>query len=154
MTVFISDEQDEPLDLETLRTIAEGVLDAERLPEGTEVAVMLVPPDQMAEYNRRFMEREGPTDVLAFPVLDLEPGSLPRPVANEPPLVLGDVFLCPDEIVRRAQAERIDDTAFLELLLVHGILHLLGYDHSDERSARRMEEREEQILVSLGRELP
>ena len=154
MTVFLSDEQDEPLDLGTLRGIAEGALKAEGLPEDTEVAVMFVTPGQITEYNKRFMDRDGATDVLAFPVHDLEPGVVPRTVANAPPLALGDVFLCPDEITERARAERIDETAFLELLLVHGILHLLGYDHHDDPSARRMEQREEQILTSLGRELP
>lgn len=154
MTVFLSDEQDEPADLEGLKVTAEGTLRAEGLPEGTELAVMLVTPDQIAEYNSRFMGRSGPTDVLAFPLEDLEPGSVPTLRANEPPLALGDVFLCPAEIDRRARSEGIDTEAFLFLLLVHGILHLLGYDHHDEESAKRMESREDEILTSLGRRLP
>ncbi len=154
MSVFLSDEQDEPVDLDDLRVVAEGVLEAERLPGDTELAVMFVTSDQMAEYNRRFMDREGATDVLAFPVVDLTPGRLPARVANDPPLVLGDVFLCPTEIERRARADDIDTKAFLDLLLVHGILHLLGYDHDSDRAADHMEAREEQIITALGRPLP
>ena len=154
MTVFLSDEQDQPADLAGLKAVAEGTLRAEGLPDGTELAVMLVTPDQIAEYNARFMHRSGPTDVLAVPLEDLEPGSVPSLRLNDPPLALGDVFLCPAEIGRRADKERLDAQAFLFLLLVHGILHLLGYDHHDDESAKRMEAREDEILTSLGRPLP
>lgn len=154
MNVFLSDEQDEPADLEALRSIVEGTLQAEGLPVGTEIAVMLVSPDQIAQYNGRFMGKSEPTDVLAFPLVDLEPGEVPAPRLNEPPLALGDVFLCPAEVRARAERESLDTEAFLFLLLVHGILHLLGYDHHDDESARRMETREDEILTSLGRPLP
>jgi len=151
VNVFFSDEQDVPVDDAGLRRFAEMILESEGLPEGTEVAVILVGPDQIADYNRRFMGREGPTDVLAFPIEDLRPGQLPTPVANDPPLVLGDVFLCPAEIRRRARTEGIPEDDFMYLLVVHGILHLLGYDHDDEKAAERMEHREDELLELVGR---
>jgi len=92
--------------------------------------------------------------VLAFPLQDLEPGKVPPPVANQPPISLGDVFLCPAEIKRHAARERVGFEDYLFLLAAHGILHLLGYDHDDERSARRMEEREEELFAMIGRRLP
>ena len=154
MSLFIGDEQDEPVDTAGLRELAAAVLAAEGLPADCEMAVILVSPDQIAEYNRQFMDREGPTDVLAFPLQDLEPGKVPPPVANEPPLTLGDVFLCPAEIRRHAAEEKVDFEDYLRWLAVHGVLHLLGYDHDDDRSAERMEEREEELLAMMGRRMP
>lgn len=149
MSLFIGDEQDEPVDTAGLSRLASAVLAAEGLPAGCELALILVSPHQMAEYNRQFMDRTGPTDVLAFPLQDLEPGKLPLPMANEPPLSLGDVFLCPAEIRGHADRERVDFEEYLWLLAVHGILHLLGYHHDDRRSARRMEKREMELLAMM-----
>jgi len=151
MSLFIGDEQDEPVDAAALRELAAAVLASEGLPADCELAVILVSPEQIAEYNHRFMGREGPTDVLAFPLQELEPGKVPPPVANEPPLSLGDVFLCPAQVKAHARDERVDFEDYLCLLTVHGILHLLGYDHDDRRSARRMEKREEELLEMIGR---
>ncbi len=153
MSVFFGDEQDEPVDGAALRHFAEMILEAEGLPAGTEMSLILVGPAQIAEYNRHFMDREGPTDVLAFPLEDLTPGNIPTPVANEPPLVLGDVFLCPAEIRRRAKRERIPFDDFVFLLAVHGILHLLGYEHDDDHAAQVMEDREDELLALVGRSL-
>ncbi|HSQ37923.1 MAG TPA: rRNA maturation RNase YbeY [Acidimicrobiia bacterium] len=153
MSLFIGDEQDEPVDTARLGQLAAAVLKAEGLPADCEMAVILVSADQIAEYNRQFMDREGATDVLAFPLQNLEAGKVPPPVANQPPLSLGDVFLCPAEIKRHAAREKVDFEDYLCLLAVHGILHLLGYDHDDHLSARRMEEREEELLAMIGRGL-
>ena len=153
MNVFFSDEQDVPVDGAALRGFAETILAAEGLPPGTEMSLILIGSDQIAEYNRRFMERDGPTDVLAFPLEYLVPGAIPTPVANDPPLTLGDVFLCPAEIRRRAEREGFAFEDFMFLLAAHGILHLLGYDHDDEADAERMESREDQLLAMIGRAL-
>jgi probable rRNA maturation factor len=154
VAVFVSDEQEEPVDATGLRRFATLVLEAEGFPTETELAVILVSPIQIAEYNRQFMDREGPTDVLAFPLQDLEPGRAPVHVANQPPLGLGDVFLCPAEVRRHAAAEGIAFEDYLYLLCVHGILHLLGYDHGDDEDADLMEEREQELLRRIGREAP
>ena len=151
MSVFLSDEQDEAVDAADLRRFAEFVLAAEGFPEGTEMAVILVSPDQIAEYNREFMDREGPTDVLSFPLQDLEPGRAPVQVANQPPLGLGDVFICPAEARRRVEPEGGTLEDYLYLLVVHGILHLLGYDHGDDGAADAMEDREAELLGDFGR---
>lgn len=154
MSVFLGDEQDEPVDAAGLRRFAALVLEAEGFAAGTEMAVILVSPAQIAEYNREFMGREGATDVLAFPLQDLEPGSAPPQMANDPPLSLGDVFLCPAEIRRHAAAEEVGFEDYLYLLTVHGILHLLGYDHGEDDGADAMETREQELLAMIGREAP
>ncbi len=99
---------------------------------GAELSVALVGAAEMAELNARWRGRERPTDVLSFPALDGEP--LPAPG-----LVLGDVVVCVP--VAEAQARRAGHgiERELETLLVHGILHLVGYDHERSRTdARRM----------------
>ena len=154
MSVFLGDEQDEPVDAAGLRHFATQVLEAEGFEAATEMAVILVSPAQIAEYNHEFMDREGPTDVLAFPLQDLEPGRVPPHIANQPPLSLGDVFLCPAEVRRHAAAEGIAFEDYLYLLTVHGILHLLGYDHGDDEDAAAMEQREQELLEMIGREAP
>ena len=117
MSVFFSDEQDRPVDAPSLRAFAGTVVSAEGYGPATEVSVILVERDQMAEYNKRFMGRSGPTDVLAFPLEELVAGEVPSRLSGEPPVVLGDVFLCPAEIEERARREGIDGDAFLHLLL-------------------------------------
>ncbi|MCB2224233.1 MAG: rRNA maturation RNase YbeY [Actinobacteria bacterium] len=149
MNVFFSDEQDEPADGEALHRLAVSVLQQEGLPEGTEMSLVLVDAEQMAGYNEQFLDRPGPTDVLALPLQHLAPGHPPRRVANEPPIALGDVFVCPDYVARRAAAEALDPLDYdIRRLVVHGILHLLGYDHHDDRDADLMERREDELLES------
>ena len=154
MNVFVSDEQSHPADGGSLRAFAIRVLEEERLPVGTELAVYLVGPTEMAGYNKQFMDRDGPTDVLAFPIEALAPGEPPQVLPGEPPIAIGDVFLCPPEIDRRAAEERIPYDDFLHLLLAHGILHLLGYEHDDDASAEAMERREDELLAMIGRAWP
>jgi probable rRNA maturation factor len=154
MSVFFSDEQEEPASGESLRHFAEVVIAAEGYPPTTELAVLLVDPGQMAEYNEQFMDSKGPTDVLAFPLEDLEPGRPPKLTRGEPPVTLGDVFLCPVEVGRRARRERIPYDDFLYLLLAHGILHLMGYQHDEDDAAEQMERREDELLAAIGRDLP
>jgi len=151
VNIYFSDEQTSRVDGSAMLRFAERVLGEEGLPETTEMAVLLIGADQIADYNERFMNRSGPTDVLAFPVEDLTPGHIPHLAPDEPPLNLGDVFLCPSEIEARAVAEGIDQEDFLYLLLAHGILHLLGYDHGDDEQALLMERREDELLQLIGR---
>lgn len=151
MSVYLSDEQAQPVDGPMILQFAERVLTEEKLPVNTEMAVLLVGADEMADYNERFMARTGPTDVLAFPVEDLEPGHIPHLTPDDPPLSLGDVFLCPSEIHARAIADKRDPEDLLFFLLAHGILHLLGYDHEDDEQDRLMARREEELLDLIDR---
>lgn len=151
MNVFLADEQDDPIDAEPLRRLAETVLQEERFPDDTEVTLLFVGEDQIVTYNERFMQRSGVTDVLAFPIAHLKPGVVPERKPGGPPLNIGDVVIAPSIV--RAQAEAagvaIDDE--LRLMVVHGLLHLLGYDHQDDHEADAMEERERQLLAGAGR---
>jgi probable rRNA maturation factor len=156
--VFGADEQAAvPIDVLRWVRLAQLVLDEERVPADAELSVLFVGEDTIADLNERFLDGTGPTDVLAFP-LDDEPlpggrhpdegGRGPGTPADddEPPLVLGDVLVCP--AVARRQAEEhghpLDDE--LALLVVHGVLHLLEYDHAEDDDAARMRRREQELL--------
>ncbi|MEX2100209.1 MAG: rRNA maturation RNase YbeY [Acidimicrobiia bacterium] len=158
MAVFCSDEQSAvPIDLERWSRLARLVLADERAPYDAEVSLLFVDELSIADLNGRFLGSDGPTDVLAFPIDDDHvpsgrrpdeggrgPGSSNEPV--DPPVVLGDVVLCP-EVARRQADEHewaLDDE--LALLVVHGVLHLLGYDHADEQDTERMQRRERELL--------
>lgn len=150
MNIFLADEQDEPLSTDTLRHLAATTLEAEGLESETEMTLMLVSDDVIAGYNAQFMGREGPTDVLAFPLESLTPGELPQRARNGPPVNLGDVIIAPSYVKRNAaeNGSRYEDE--VSLMVVHGILHLLGYDHPTDEAAEAMEDRERQILALVG----
>ncbi|HEX6147278.1 MAG TPA: rRNA maturation RNase YbeY [Acidimicrobiia bacterium] len=150
MSVFLADEQGVPVDLDRLRRLAELVLAEEGYPTETELTVLLVSEDEMAAYNERFLERSGPTDVLAFPVEELLPGIVPDQDANGPPLIIGDVIVAPGYVGRQAEENDVEFEDEMALMVAHGILHLLGYDHIDDADAEVMERREVELLGLVG----
>ena len=115
------------------------------------VVDLLVDDDEMASWNSRALGKTGPTDVLSFPVENFRPGSVPSFVPEGPPLLVGDVVIAPDYVRRQAGelGMTVDDE--MALMVAHGILHLLGYDHQDDADAELMENREREILASQGR---
>lgn len=150
MSVFLADEQNEPVDLLQLRHLAELVLTEEGFPDETEVTVLFVSDDEMASYNERFLERSGPTDVLAFPVEELAPGFVPDHHPAGPPLVIGDVIVAPAYVRRQAGETEVGFDDEMALMVAHGILHLLGYDHIEDGDAELMERREAELLSMVG----
>lgn len=151
MNVFVADEQAEPVDVDSLRALAVAVLEAEDCPPDSEVAVMLVGDDEMAGYNRRFLRKTGPTDVISLPIEDLTPGQPPSLAQPGPPPMLGDVIIAPAYVRRQAAELETEFDDEVALMVVHGLLHLLGYEHDKDGDAERMEERERQLLAAAGR---
>ncbi|HEX6581241.1 MAG TPA: rRNA maturation RNase YbeY [Actinomycetota bacterium] len=136
--VLISNRQHDPIDEEGMRSLARETLLAEGI-EHAELSVSFVDADEIAELHERFMDEPGPTDVLSFPLDDVD-GAGGRAEGREGVSFLGDVVVAPTEAVRNNPH---DPAAELRLLLVHGILHLLGYDHEDDDERTRMWERQE-----------
>jgi probable rRNA maturation factor len=151
VSIFVADEQTQAVDLPAVRALAELVVAEEGFPENSEVTVLLVSDDEMGSYNERFLTRSGPTDVLAFPVEDLKPGVAPERDVNDPPLLLGDIIVAPEYISRQAQEYGVPFDDEMSLMVVHGLLHLLGYDHQTDDDAEMMETRERQILAKVGK---
>jgi probable rRNA maturation factor len=151
VNITIADERDDPLPVGAFADLAATVLSGEGLPVDTEVAITLVDPQEMTVLNEQYMGKSGPTDVLAFPLEDLVPGSAPVATRSGPPVALGDVVICPAVV----QANTADDESFfadeMALMVVHGLLHLLGYDHIDDADAEQMESREQHYLEQVGR---
>lgn len=128
MSIEIQNESGIEIDERRMQRLARFVMDQMRVHPLAELSVTLADEDTIAELNRKWMEKDGPTDVLAFPMDELRPG-----MVNEEPEegILGDIVLCPT--VAAAQATTADHSTAdeLDLLTVHGILHLLGYDHAE-----------------------
>ncbi len=130
LRVLISNRQDEVVDEEALRALARDTLRGEGI-DHAELSVSFVDQDEIAGLHERFMDEPGPTDVLSFPLDDVDENGV---------RLLGDVIVAPTEAARNNPG---DPAAELRLLLVHGILHLLGYDHEDADERTRMWERQE-----------
>lgn len=153
MDIAFSDEQDDPLPTEWLVELADVAMKAESLPESTQLTVTFVGEERMAELNQEFMGKGGPTDVLSFPIEDF--GADPVPIqADGPPLLLGDVVVCPAVVRRNAAAAGVAFDDEMALMVVHGVLHLLGRDHVIDKEAEEMEQREQEILAMVGRTRP
>ncbi|MBT8206846.1 MAG: rRNA maturation RNase YbeY [Acidimicrobiia bacterium] len=154
MSIFFADEQSVPVEADPLVALAELVLVEQDIPTDVEMSVLLVTSEQIAEYNERFMSKSGPTDVLSFPIVDLAPGERPRRVPNGPPTAIGDVFICPEVVRANAGASGVPFEDEMALMVVHGILHLLGFDHQVDDEAEIMESREADILAKIGKTRP
>lgn len=139
-------------DPDLVRDLAALVLSEEGVGDGTEVTIIAVTEEEIADLNARHLGRRGPTDVLSFPLVPLSPGAPPRADPTGPPLLLGDVVVSPSYVARQAAELGVDPGDELALMVCHGILHLLGYDHVDDADAERMEERERRLLALVGRE--
>ena len=128
------------------RRLSRFVLDRLRVHPLAELCIKAVDEDTIAELNLRWLEKEGPTDVLAFPMDELRPG-----LVNEDPEegVLGDLVLCPAVAQRQAETAGHATLAELDLLTVHGILHLLGYDHAAAEEEKEMFELQRQLLLTF-----
>ena len=128
--ILVSDRQSRPLDVDALTALASDTLRAEGV-EDAELSVSFVEDAEIEDLHLRYMGEPGPTDVLSFPQDD--PG-------EDDVRMLGDVVIAPAVAARNNPA---DPEAELRLLLVHGILHLLGYDHEEDGERAEMWGRQE-----------
>lgn len=142
MSIEVVNETETEIDVAEFRDIAEYTLAQMHVASDAELAIMFIDPEPMEELHVKWLDLEGPTDVMSFPMDELRPGTEEHPT---PPGVLGDVVICPP--VAREQAHRAGHSTAEEMLLltVHGILHLLGYDHATAE--------EEQVMFTLQRQL-
>ena len=154
MNILFADEQDLPVVTDELLRLAELVLVEEGLAPETGAAIVLVDEQQMTELNEAHMGKPGATDVLSFPIEDAVPGMPPLTAEGGPPIELGDVFIAPSVVSRNAEQRDVAFGDEIALMVVHGLLHLLGWDHVDEADAIRMEARERELLALVGRVRP
>ncbi len=135
MSIDLLNETEVDVDLDELRRCAVFVMDQMHVHPDADLCVRVVDEAAMEVLHVQWMDLPGPTDVMSFPMDELRPAS-----ADEEPVdgVLGDLVLCPTVAAR--QAEEAGHTSEEELLLltVHGILHLLGFDHAEPDERREM----------------
>ncbi|MDI6799896.1 MAG: rRNA maturation RNase YbeY [Actinomycetota bacterium] len=124
-----------------IKRLAKFVLKSLGQGESVELSLVLVDEEEMEDLNLEYRDIEKPTDVLSFPLYDDFSNS-----NSNRPLILGDVIICPSVAKRNALESGIDFLKEIDLLVVHGILHLLGYDHETEEEADIMESKEAEIL--------
>jgi probable rRNA maturation factor len=128
VSIEVVNESDVDVDIDVLGRQAEFVLHRLRIHPQAELSVVLVGEEPMTDLHVRWMDEPGPTDVMSFPMDELRS---PRDDEEPEPGMLGDVVICPQVAQRQAEAagHGLDDE--LALLLTHGILHLIGYDHAE-----------------------
>lgn len=114
-----------------------------RHPESAELSMLFTNDARMREINRDWRAQDKPTNVLSFPGQDMQPGES----AGE---ILGDVVLSWETVEREAGLEGKSIESHLTHLVVHGILHLFGYDHENDEQAAQMEDAERRALRELG----
>ena len=153
MSIDIANEAGIDVDEAALAAVARYSLDQLRIHPLAELSVLIVDEQTMTELHERWMGEPGPTDVLSFPMDELRPPHMggnragdPQPDGN--PGLLGDVVLCPQVAAEQAVKAGHSTQDELELLTVHGILHLLGYDHAEPEEHVAMFGLQEQLLKS------
>ncbi len=148
MSVLVNNLQkkvavDESL-VDLLSEAVQAVLKDEGYREDAEVSLVFVDDDYIQELNNNYRGVDSPTDVLSFAMLEGE--SLPE---EEEEVILGDVIISLETAERQAREYGHSFQREVAYLTLHGVLHLLGYDHQEEEDRRRMREREEEILAGL-----
>lgn len=125
-----------------IRQTARAILNALGYPDA-ELSILIVDDQQIARLNRQYLNREGPTNVIAFAMQE-------GPFSEIAPALLGDVVISMETAHRQAQNAGLSMLDYFDQLLIHGILHLLGYDHENDKSeAHKMEQKTNQLLKCI-----
>ena len=147
MNIQISyDYRKDDLEKLPLHELAQFVLAREERPFNTEVSISFVTDEAIAELNEKYRGKQGPTDVLSFECDGVDDDLSAMTLAEDPIFELGDVIIAPDVAARQTREFGTSFEEEISLLLVHGLLHLCGYDHVEDNEAEAMEKREADIL--------
>lgn len=152
MSIEVVNESGVAVDEAALAAVARHVLDTMGVSPLAELSVLLVDLAEMERLHRRWMDEPGPTDVLAFPMDELDlrgsrgvpqsagaAGREPDPeIGPAEPVLIGDVVLCPQVAERQAEDAGHPTADELQLLCTHGVLHLLGFDHEEPEEHAQM----------------
>ncbi|HWC34493.1 MAG TPA: rRNA maturation RNase YbeY [Mycobacteriales bacterium] len=151
MSIEIANESGADVDVKSIERLARYVLGEMGVNPLVELSIRLVEVDAMTSLHVHFMNEPGPTDVLAFPMDELNDQRDDMGDGDLPPTLLGDVVLCP--AVAAAQATQAGHSLAdeLDLLCTHGVLHLLGYDHGTPAEEREMFGLQAQLLEGWTR---
>ena len=152
MSIEVNNETEYDVDLKDVNALIESVMRAMFLHPETEVSIVFIDEDAMSALHVEWMDLEGPTDVMSFPMDELRPGTAGAPGENG---ILGDIVICPS--VAEAQAKAGGHSTHDEILLLttHGLLHLMGFDHMEPAEKEEMFALQRKLLESYtGRPAP
>jgi probable rRNA maturation factor len=147
LSIEIANESGVEVNPDTILAVARHTLDEMGVNPLAELSILLVDIEYMTELNHRWMDSEGPTDVLAFPMDEGSVDHGPSEAGGEPAL-LGDIVLCPEVAAKQAASAGHSPVDELALLTVHGTLHLLGYDHAEPDEEQEMFALQARLLES------
>jgi probable rRNA maturation factor len=156
VSIEVNNESGYDVDEAEFAALARYVLDEMHVHPQTDLSILLVGTDVMTDLHVKWMDEPGPTDVLSFPMDELRPPSTGGAHgaraggedAGPEPGLLGDVVLCPQVAAVQAKRAGHSPQAELELLCVHGVLHLLGYDHADPEEEAEMFRLQGELLTA------
>ncbi|SJM48705.1 rRNA maturation RNase YbeY [Gulosibacter sp. 10] len=148
MSIEVNNESDMAVDEARMLRLATHVLDRLHIHPDADLSLVFVDVGPMEELHVQWMDEPGPTDVLSFPMDELRPGSIER---QTPPGLLGDVVVCPQVAESQAQAAGHDTESEILLLVTHGILHLLGFDHAEPEEHKQMFGLQAELLASFAK---
>jgi len=147
VSVELTNESGFAVDEESLLAVTMHALASMKVHPDADVAIVLVDENAMADLHLQWMDEPGPTDVLSFPMDELRPGLEGDDAAEG---ILGDIVLCPTVAQKQAEAAGHSVMDELHLLTVHGMLHLLGFDHAEPEEEKEMFSLQGEILRSFG----
>ena len=145
MSVEVTNETIWDIDAKAFSDLGLWVMDQMRVSTQSDLTILFVDPDPIAELHERWMSLEGPTDVMSFPMDELRPGDGKTTMEG----VLGDLVICPWVAAQQAAAAGHSTMQEMMLLTIHGILHLLGYDHVTPEQERQMFGLQRQLLLTV-----
>ena len=146
MSIEISNESELAVDTERVQALAIFVRDGLKLHPMVDVGIIFVDEGPMTDLHVRWMDEPGPTDVLSFPMDELRPGSEEM---ISPEGVLGDIVVCPQVAQRQAQVSGHETINEILMLVTHGMLHLVGFDHAEPEEEKEMFSLQADLLKSF-----
>ena len=128
MSVDVTNETVWNIDPEVFSQLGVWVMSQMRVSIQSDLTILFVDPDPIAQLHERWMNLQGPTDVMSFPMDELR---APEPGQEPPRGMLGDIVICPQFTSAQAPENGRDEAEEMQYLLIHGLLHLLGHDHAE-----------------------
>lgn len=141
MYIDLTDLTNSNADTNRIKSLADFSLRSLGIHPESELSISLVDMEEMSSLHMRWLDESGPTDVLSFPMDELKPNS-----SSDGPGILGDIVLCPEYAKKQAVEIGHSLQDELEVLVVHGVLHLLGFDHRENDEKTMMFSRQDEIL--------
>jgi probable rRNA maturation factor len=138
MSIELTNNSQSACDEKEIIGVAKFALEKMGVHPDSELSITLVDETEMESLHIQWMDLPGPTDVLSFPMDELKPFS-----ASDGPGVIGDIVLCPEFAAKQAKKTVEEE---ISLLTIHGVLHLLGFDHAEKEEEKAMFELQEKIL--------